>query len=98
MHAEGEPELIGFPSLVDRHPFLARNFIEHILCPIRRRCHERIFDQNTLVVTRLPQCRNGHLVSIFVEGEHLVRRLEKQGNGEARAGAGVTAVSKEGVM
>jgi hypothetical protein len=35
-----------------------------------------------LVVIRLPQHRNGHIISIFVEGEHFVRRLEKQGNGD----------------
>jgi hypothetical protein len=99
MHAEGEHELIGSPSLVDRSlPPPRPKFVEHIPCPIRRRCYERNFDQNTLVVVRLPQYRNGHIVSIFVEGEHFVRRLEKQGNGDARAGASVTAVSKEGVM
>jgi DNA polymerase V len=90
MHPKGENEFTGFPSLageysrlpLDIHTFLVRNPLSTFFVRFEgdAMIEENIFDQDTLIIERLPRYRDGDIVLVFVEGERLVRRLEKQGN------------------
>jgi hypothetical protein len=86
---------IGYPSLVDRHPLLDRNSLSTFSIRFEGDAMSASSIKHSLVC--LPQYRNGHIVSVFIEGEHFVRRLEKQGNGDARESVDIIVINKEGV-
>ena len=79
----------GFPSpaadyedkRLDINEYLVRNPVSTFFFPVQGESMQgaEIFDGDILVVDRSVRARHGHIIIAFVNGERLVKRLDRRG-------------------